>query len=319
MTFSTTTTEFGGLPIRDYRPGTTVDDPARYAWRLRRNNWNSESALDDYAEGLQRFLDEPWVDRVIALTLGMTGEDPYESTFRLADLAAAADRLPALTHFFVGDMTFEECECSWIQWDADLVASVNRLRGLVTLKLRGGSEDEPLSGGFDLPELTELIVESGGFRADSLAALLSSDLPRLRALELWLGADEYQGIADVAPLEPLLSGRVFPTVTRLGLRNSAVSDEIAAALPGSPVLTRITRLDLSKGTLSDTGLDALAGADLGAVAELHLDRHYGTAEAVARLVAAHPDIAISAADGYEARAAESGDDVDEWRYPEVTE
>jgi hypothetical protein len=47
-------------------------------------------------------------------------------------------------------------------------------------------------------------------------------------------------------------------VRRLALRNCEFADELAAALPRSPLLAQLAQLDLSMGTLSDDGAAALA-------------------------------------------------------------
>ena len=60
---------------------------------------------------------------------------------------------------------------------------------------------------------------------------------------------------------PVLAGNVFPHVTRLGLRNAELTDDIARALPASTIASRLVHLDLSMGTMTDAGAAALvAGA-----------------------------------------------------------
>ncbi|MBK8475276.1 MAG: hypothetical protein IPL39_02930 [Opitutaceae bacterium] len=84
-----------------------------------------------------------------------------------------------------------------------------------------------------------------------------SELPKLEYLELWLGTDEYGANHTVADLQPILSGRLFPNLKYLGLRNSQLADEIAAVVVNSPLIQHIETLDLSLGTLSDEGARAL--------------------------------------------------------------
>jgi hypothetical protein len=115
-------------------------------------------------------------------------------------------------------------------------------------------------------------------------ALTRAELPALEHLELWLGEENYGGSVRVADLTPLLSGQLFPNLKYLGLRNSEIADEIAAALLHAPVLDRIRVLDLSMGTLGDEGAAALLANP--AVAKLELldvHHHFCSEEMVARL------------------------------------
>ncbi|MFI6983010.1 hypothetical protein ACIBSV_30995 [Embleya sp. NPDC050154] len=57
--------------------------------------------------------------------------------------------------------------------------------------------------------------------------------------------------------------------------NSPTQNDIAAAVAGAPVLARLTSLDLSMGTLDDTGVQALLdGQPLTHLRSLSLRHHY---------------------------------------------
>jgi hypothetical protein len=90
-----------------------------------------------------------------------------------------------------------------------------------------------------------------------LAALLGATLPALHRLELWFGDPVRDSDVALADLAPLLDGKRHAGVTVLGLRNCAFADELAAALPHRPIAARLDRLDLSMGTLGDSGAYAL--------------------------------------------------------------
>ena len=100
-------------------------------------------------------------------------------------------------------------------------------------------------------------VTAGGLDASVIKSIALSSFPNLEHLELWLGTDEYGGDHSMDDLEPLLAGRLFPKLRYLGLRNSQMADEIAAAVVRSPLLQRIETLDLSLGILTDEGARAL--------------------------------------------------------------
>lgn len=311
MTISTATTRFAGLPVQQFTTDTDIPtDPAATAWKIA-TDWDGGD--ERFVADLTALTETPWAGQVTTLLLGQWSDasDPLP-TEQVVPLLAA---LPALTALFVGDMTFDESEISWIDW-ADLGAVLAATPNLETLQLRGGctpmTGDDVMLAPPSLPRLRSLTVESGGLLPAYLTALLAADLPVLERLEVWLGTENYGGIDTVEPLAALLTGDLFPTVTSLGLRNAEIADEIAVALAGAPILTRITDLDLSLGTLTDVGVDALAAGDLGAVTTLILDHHYASDAALDRLRAAHPQITISAEDRQEA-------DRDDWRYTAVSE
>jgi hypothetical protein len=102
-------------------------------------------------------------------------------------------------------------------------------------------------------QLKSLVIQCGGLPGGVLRQVLQSELPALEHLELYLGEENYGFDFEVGDLEPLLSGIVFPNLRSLGLRDSEIADEIAAAVAKAPILSRIKMLDLSLGTLSDAG------------------------------------------------------------------
>ena len=295
MTISTATTRFAGLPVQQFTTDTDPPaDPAATAWKIA-TDWDGGD--ERFVADLTALTETEWAGQVTTLLLGQWSDasDPLP-TEQVVPLLAA---LPALTALFVGDMTFDESEISWIDW-ADLGAVLAATPNLETVQLRGGctpmTGDDVVLTPPSLPRLRSLTVESGGLLPAYLTALLGADLPVLERLEVWLGTENYGGVDTVEPLAALLTGDLFPNVTSLGLRNAEIADEIAVALADAPILTRITDLDLSLGTLTDVGVDALAAGDLGAVTTLILDHHYASDAALDRLRAAHPQITISAED-----------------------
>lgn len=281
-------TEFAGLPVFSFEPD-TVDapdpasiDPMAVAWRI--GTWeDDDDAWEErlspaFAQLFQRFLDTVDTSRVTALVIGTWGyaamnEAPIEQ------LVAAADRLPALRSLFLGDITQEECEISWIkQGDVGrLLAAYPRLRSLSTRGAVTMAADE--QGMVFAPlrheHLTSLTMQSGGLPAEMIRAVGESDLPALNHLELWLGVAYYGGGATVDDLGPILSGQRLPALRALRLRDAENADEIAAALAGAPVVAQLEVLDLSLGTLSDDGAAALlAGQPLTRLRELDLHHHF---------------------------------------------
>jgi hypothetical protein len=130
--------------------------------------------------------------------------------------------------------------------------------------------------GLDLPELTELTIETCSLSSKRLKHLLAAKLPKVEKLELWFGSENYGADCKVRDLEPLLAGKAFPKVRHLGLRNAEATNDIAAALPGSAIARRLATLDLSMGTLTGAGARALAdgAARFAALEKLDVDDNF---------------------------------------------
>jgi hypothetical protein len=229
-----------------------------------------------------RFLDTVDTAAVTHLVFGYWGAT-YESNKAdpVALLAAAAPRLPSLSAFFLGDIIAEEAEISWIE-HGDVTPLLRAYPGLERLDVRGsqGLHMTPVSSA----ALQVLRFESGGLPDTVVRAVGASDLPNLRALELWLGTQAYFGDATVADLAGILGGERLPALSRLGLMNSEIQDEVCAAVATAAVVTRLSELALSMGVLTDDGGEALlSGQPLTHLAELDLSHHYFTEPVTARL------------------------------------
>lgn len=265
-------TEFAGKPVMDWTPGARLADPAFYAYRVGLSYEESEEDAS-WGEKFNAFLAEPGAGEVEALVVGVWGDltGPLsDSGETVAALAAAADRLPSLRALFIGDIISEEHEISWIEQTdvSSLFAAYPRLEHF---RVRGGTGLR--LGTLRHEHLKSLVVESGGLDVSVVRDVTSSHLPSLEHLELWLGDEGYGANAEVVDLSPLFTGRLFPKLSYLGLRDSGLSDAIAAALAHAPVLERLRVLDLSLGTLGDDGAAALLSSPAAAKLEL-LDIHH---------------------------------------------
>lgn len=121
---------------------------------------------------------------------------------------------------------------------------------------RGAGETFSLSG-LALPELQELIVETCSLSKQRLAAILAAKLPKLERLTLWFGAEDYGADATVKGLPKLLDGSAFPKLRHLGLMNSEHENEIAVLVSMSKLARQLVSLDLSMGTMTEVGAEAL--------------------------------------------------------------
>jgi hypothetical protein len=280
MTIGDHITAFAGRPVMAFPvEGSPPDDPAQVAWRV-------EDPDDEGGEEFERRLDElagqEWAGQITALVIGDWGS-AYESGPPIDKIVAIAPRLSSLEALFLGEMTFEQCEISWIN-QGDVTPLLEAFPRLQALTIRGteGLFFKPVAH----ESLRSLTFESGGLPAEIVRSVNDCDFPQLRHLELWMGTDNYGGDVTVENLAPILAGGRFPALTSLGLRNAEIADMIAAALASAPVVARLEVLDLSMGMLSDTGASALlAGQPLTHLRKLDLHHHFISEPVQARLIA----------------------------------
>jgi hypothetical protein len=304
MTFAESVDELWGLPIVDYDPSRGLREAGRKAYRVR-TDFDAEQGFKDI---LARFLEEPDLPKLTALSIGLWApESESGADVAATPLLAAKDRLQGLRSLFFGDITYEEQEVSWID-QTDLGPLVTALGGLSECFIRGG-QNLRLTG-LRHPALSRLVIQSGGLGRVTIQDVLAAEMPALEELELWLGSDNYGFDATVDDFEPLLSGRLFPHLRSLGLCNSIITDELAAAVAKSRVLERIQVLDLSSGTLSDKGAEALVSSPaVRRLSKLDLHHHYMSEAMVARVSALGIEVDVS--------GREEGDEED--RYCAVSE
>ena len=265
-------TNWLGFPVKLYDAKTSEKAIADYSKTIYRlaMDWDADA---DIPTLFSRFLASPAAAQTPAIIIGQYhGDDPQHSSEEVVQLlVSAAPKLPNLRGIFIGDMLSEENEISWIV-QSDVSPLLAAYPNLEHLRLRGTSELS-LGGRLVHDKLKSLVIETGGLPPDLFREVLMSQLPALETLELWLGTPSYGGDVTLDDLQPLLSGELFPALKHLGLRDSEIVNDIAASLASAPILSRLTALDLSLGTLSDTGAEALL--DIPALKNLkQLDLHY---------------------------------------------
>lgn len=296
--------QFGGLPVVTVQAGAQFEaQTGPVAWRYAAEYDDSTPAEESLAAWLAAV---PAPETVTALLVGPWTE-PYENDTPVAALAGAADRFPALTHLFIGEMTYEENEISWINHtalDPVLDAYVGRL---VELRVRGANK--LAFAPFTSTTLQTLAFETGGMPEGIVTSLAESNLPALTALELWLGTEEYGAGVTAEELAALAASPGLGSVRSLGLRNSDDPLRDLGALADSALLARITSLDLSLGVVGDECVDLLAGASFAHLERIDLTHHYLTEDGQARLRAALPNAEITIDE------AEELEDEDEYEGP----
>jgi len=300
MTFSTHLDTFGGLPVIDYRDKSDWQGPAHcYRVHLQYEDPESVEAI------LDRLLAQAGEGGLNALIIGawngaLEGDD---SAGLVSSLASRAAQLAGLKSLFLGEMTYDEYEISWIN-QSDVSPVLRALPNLEEFYVRGGTglTFSPV----EHQHLRTLVIEAGGLSRDLLRELFACQFPALQSLDLLLGAEDYGFDGEVEDLLPLLQGSLFPQLRHLGLMNSIITDDIAALVVNSPIIRNLESLDLSLGTLTDEG----AGALLSLPTDAHLKRldvshHYLTPEALAALQRLPLELV----------AEDPQDPNDEWRGP----
>jgi uncharacterized protein (TIGR02996 family) len=220
-----------------------------------RLRWDTCPERDDEAAAdLAAFLELPVTRFLQTLVLGAV---PAEDSMRFDYLVRVMARLGkprALRELYVGRLEqFDISNTSAGGFDA-LLGALPYLRSLT---IHAGDIE---LGTLVHDRLTSLAIQSGGIGAAAITDLHRAQLPALERFELWLGTPAYGGLTDATSLAPLLAGELFPHLTHLGLRNAAFTDDLVAQLAHSAILPRLRSLDLSMGTLSNTGIRAMAAA-----------------------------------------------------------
>jgi hypothetical protein len=246
---------FLNKPVQDYLPPTTID-PEKFVYRLRVDYDDEGVTISDL---LEAFVRDPQAAQVKELIIGQFNLESSESSFEVIDkMVALKEHFKGLKALFIGDITYEECEISWIN-QTDITPILKVFPALEHLQIRGG---EGLSfSDLQHDQLKTLIIETGGLPLTVVSQVNAARLPNLEKLELWLGSENYGFDSSVEDFAPILSGKLFPKLTHLGLMDSELQDKIAIAVAQSPVLKQLKVLDLSKGTLTDEGAAALLNSE----------------------------------------------------------
>ena len=153
--------QFAGLPVAEFDPDKPLPvEPGAAAWRI-------ETDYDGGVEGFERLLSAllaaDWAGQVTALVIGEWGES-YDTAAPVERLVAAAGTLTGLRALFLGDMTYEENEISWIK-QTDVTPAAGGLPArwrCCGCAAPTGLELTPVRH----EALRELAIESGGLPAD---------------------------------------------------------------------------------------------------------------------------------------------------------
>jgi predicted DNA-binding WGR domain protein len=295
---------FIGQRVSDYDPEKPAKEGVIYRFR---SDWEN----NDVVPNLKHYLATNAAAQAIGLVIGAWhGDDGEVSPAEVIDvLVEGKECLPKLAAVYIGDITSEENEMSWIH-QCDLSPLFKAFPNLQILRARGGTDLELKTPAHS--KLRALALETGGMDVSVIRSICTSDFPNLEYLELWLGTDEYGANYHVADLQPILSGKLFPKLKYLGLRNCQHADELAGVVVNSPLLQRIETLDLSLGVLTDEGAQALLQLPPNTtLKKLNLHYNYISADLIRQLKALPLTVDVSKPSNME--------EDDEWRFVAVGE
>jgi len=302
--------KFYGLPVVEFEPQLGIENPRNQVYRLAYNG------DDKFQDMLDRFFNTPNVIEIQALIIGDWSSDDYYTSdtnpdFLLLQLIEQRNKLPNLKALFIGDITSEECEISWIL-QTDYAPLLQAFPQLEQLRVCGSN-----GLGFSQLEhnnLKTLIIESGGLPETVIQSIIDAKLPALEHLELWLGEKEYGFDGDIETIKPLLETGRFPKLRYLGLRDSEIVDEIAIEIATAPILNQLDVLDLSLGILTDKGAQALLNSErIKSLKKLDLHHHYMSTSMMEKLKRLDIEVDVSE------QEEDEYDDGEIYRYVAVSE
>ncbi len=299
---------FCGKPVIDFNSEEGIKGLDKYVYRL-------SLGYEELDEGgkigdlIQAFAETPVAATAQELIIGQWDYDSSIDASTVVDkLVELKDSFKHLKSLFIGDITSEEQEISWIK-QSDLSPLLVAYPNLELLQIRGG--DELSLSALNHANLKTLIIQTGGLPPNVVTEVSNAHLPNLEKLEMWLGDENYGFNSTVEDFDTIINGGKFPKLRYLGLKNSIIQDDIAIKVAESPILDQLTTLDLSMGILTDTGAEALLESPkIRQLKSLNLNHHYMSDEMMEKLKGLY--IEVSMEDQMD------GEDEDD-RYIEVSE
>ncbi|MCB9673989.1 MAG: WGR domain-containing protein [Alphaproteobacteria bacterium] len=253
-------------------------------------DWDLEEP--DFPKMLGVVLRHPSAKFLDTLELGLAdneGENFYQEAM---DSLVKHGIRKGLRTLHIGDFEYpDETEISWTE-----VGSFSKcwtiLPDLEDLTITGGSIE---IGVPTAPKLKSLKLETGGLPQEPAQQLAKASLPALERLEIWFGTEDYGGSCTAADAAAIASNaKGLPKVKWLGFMNADFANEIPAAIAQTPLLKQVDDLDLSMGTMTDEGAQALLdlAPRFAHLKSLNLDENFITDAMAEKLKAALPMVEI---------------------------
>ncbi|WP_053957197.1 STM4015 family protein [Inediibacterium massiliense] len=234
---------------------------------------------EDYEDGdkdastlIEEILEDEDLEDIKELIIGCWGEVYDESAQQVIDgIVENKEKFQHIESLFVGDMSYEECEVSWII-QGNYNSLLKALPNLKKLTIKGSSELQ--LGELSHENLEDLEIICGGLPQNVLKEIATCHLPNIKKLNLYLGVENYGFDGDIKDIQEIVKNPYLQKLEYLGLGNSEIQDQVVEAVLNSSIIKNLKVLDFSNGTLSDKGAQILLDhADELSHLEL-LDLHY---------------------------------------------
>lgn len=150
---------------------------------------------------------------------------------------------------------------------------------------------------FALGEVVHDKLEHFELRAKGLSGAVArsvsaAQLPAVRHLEVWYGEEGLGGDASFLDIAPLLARHDLPALRYLGLKSCEFTDEICDGIAKTRLLRQLEVLDLSMGTMSDAGVDAImqSAATFKHLKKIDVSKNWISSAGLGRLRTLGPEI-----------------------------
>jgi hypothetical protein len=221
--------------------GKRAPRPSICPLHLSQDDLDAEKNMTDL---LEAFLEDPAVAEVCGIAVGQWVEwsEEGDPQWIVEALVAARKKLPQLRALILGDLADMGQANSWRRL-GDVGALLRAYPHLEHLRARGG--DSLRLRGRTHKTVKSLGIKSNSHRGQFMEDVSAAQWPGLERLELWLGTAAYEeGAQDldydpetvIAHLEPILSGKLAPSLRYLGLHDYEMADSLAEAVANAPLL-----------------------------------------------------------------------------------
>lgn len=245
-----------------------------YRVRLSHDSYSDEAYKGKTVDILNDVLKHPSARFAVEFAF-MSNGDPNEDDLQNLIDALGKNAPPTLRKLSLGDNVDQ---ISW-HHTGSLAKLWKGVPNLKTLEIETGEFEV---GKMEAPSLERAIFITGGLSKSCGKGIATASMPKIKHLEIYYGTDEYGGECSLSEVQPLLNRTDLTNLTYLGLKNSEFADEIASAMRGAKVLKTLKTLDLSLGTMTDAGAEALAAAkdSLAHLEVLDLTRNFLSAKGI---------------------------------------
>ncbi len=218
--------------------------------RLSHNSYSDSGFAGDLSKVLEQVFAHPSGRFVVELAF-MSDGDPNDDDLQDLIDVVAKKAPPTIRKITLGD------NIDQISWHH--TGKLDKLwKAVPNLRIFDIESGEFSVGKLVAPKLEKARFVTGGLDASSAKSIATAQIPAIKHLEVYFGTDEYGGTSTFKDIKPLLERTDLPKLEYLGIKNAEFMDEVAAAIPRAKILKQLKTLDLSLGTMTDAGAEALA-------------------------------------------------------------